>query len=137
MPDLWKFPKLEGEERKQALSDPGPSWREYFYRDFLKVWICLGFFIVDVLIAAYWIQPFDPALLLLSLVPVVYLEFLAYQYLWHSGERRARSTGPFRPTWRVPVEFGRWTEQGERIRRGLPPFEGPATARGPDPGEFL
>src|SRR5580693_9954310 len=118
------LPRPTVEERQQALEHPGPTWKEWFYRSFLKVWIPLGFLIVDSWIVGYWVEAHQPIGIPPSLVAALYLEYLGFLYLWyrprddpsHSvrGERRRR--------WIYPVEFGRWTTEGERVRAGLPPY---------------
>ena len=130
------LPEIDPGTRKAAVEAAGPSWKEWFYFDFLRVWICLGLFIVDVLFIVVWLQPFNGVALVGTLVALVYLDFLVYQYLWHrpdpAKEDRARQ---FQPTWHRPVRFGRWTPETWRIREGHDPF-GSASV-GPDPREFL
>ena len=133
---LLGLPKVDPETRRQAILDPGPTWREWALFDLLKVWVALGFLIADTLIAATWLQPFDPALLIVTLGGALYLEFLAYRVLWYQRAPKGRSVRePFRRDWLHPVPFGRWTPAGERVRKGLPPF--PDEPGAPDPQEFL
>jgi hypothetical protein len=130
------FPEVDREVREQALADPGPTWTEWFYSDFLKVWIPLGFIMVDTIIAASWLRPLNPIGLTFSLGIAFYLEFLAFRYLWYHPPERGRSIRePFRRTWWRPFPFGRWTLEGARARQGLDPFVDRET--GPDPYEFL
>jgi hypothetical protein len=114
-----------------------PSWAEWFYASFLKVYGALGLFVGDAILAAYWLEIPNALGLLATLLPVVYLEFLLFQYLWHEPDPSGatRSAGPFRPTWLRPVRFGRWSSMGQRVRRGRAPF--PGEGSGPDPHEFL
>ncbi|MCI4325304.1 MAG: hypothetical protein L3K00_05435 [Thermoplasmata archaeon] len=122
-------------EREAAVAHPGLPWREWFYFSFLKVWIGLGFLILDALIAAEFAELRNLLGLVLGLVVAVYLEFLAYRLLWtRPGPEEERST-PYQPTWYRPVRFGRWTPEAwhpEQYRRHLP-----STTGGPDPHEFL
>ncbi|HEY6237579.1 MAG TPA: hypothetical protein VIZ68_00130 [Thermoplasmata archaeon] len=130
------LPELDPDERKEAIRAPGRGWKEWFYFDFLRVWICLGLFIVDTLFVVEWLQPLNPIGIVATLVPLTYADFLVYQYLWHrpdpEKEDRARQ---FEPTWYRPVRFGRWTPETWRIREGNDPFGGASV--GPDPREFL
>jgi hypothetical protein len=122
-------------EREAMAALPGLPWREWFYFSFLKVWIGLGFLIVDALIAGEFAEMRDFLGLILGLVVAVYLEFLVYRVLWtRPGPEEERFT-PYRPTWYRPVRFGRWTPEAwhpEHFARHLP-----STASGPDPHEFL
>lgn len=136
MPPL--FPKLPEEDRKAAIAELGPSWREYFFGPFAKVYVLLGFLIVDSSLAVYWVQPIDLYGLLPTLGVAVYLEYLAYQALWYmpAGGLSASSRGSGWHRWVHPVPYGRWTSAYQRARRGLAP--GPASGRdGPDPSEFF
>lgn len=131
------LPKLEGEERTQALAEPGPTWSQWFFYSFAKVWTILAFLILDVFLLTAFGAPFLPWALFPSLALAVYAEYLLYQYLWHRPGERPRSTGePFRRTWHHPVAYGRWTIEAERAKIGLP-----AVPMGeephPDPSEFL
>ncbi len=131
------LPKLEGEERKQALDDPGPSWSQWFFFSFAKVWTILAFLILDVFVVTGFGSPFDPWGLFPTLALALYGEYLLYQYLWHRPEARPMSTGErFRPTWHHPFPFGRWTIEGERHRAGLPALPVGEEPH-PDPSEFL
>jgi hypothetical protein len=127
------FPRPTPEERTAAIADPGPTWTQYFYRDFLRWWTVLFFFVIDVWIVSSFLHPLLPQVIVPSLVAALYLEFLAYQYLWGAAhiQRTGRST-PFVRTWYRPVAYGRLTEVGERVRAG-----GTLPTTGPDPEEFL
>lgn len=134
-------PRLSGTAREEALADPGPTWHEWFYYSFLKVWIITGFFVVDawVLVAGIY-GIFSGYLVLFPLVSLVYLEFLAYQFLWRrpsivgTAQRRWEPSRKFHRSAFALVEFGRWTPEGEAVRAGRSPS---APAHGPDPREFL
>ncbi len=108
-------------ERKAALEDPGPSWREWFLFSGAKWWIGLGFLIVDAWVITSWFDPFNPVGIGLSLAGCLYLEYLAYGYLWYRpAELRPSGSPPFRPTWYRLREFGRWTpEQAEALAGNL------------------
>ncbi len=129
------LPKLEGEEREAALANPGPSWREWFFFSFAKVWSVLAFFILDSFLVAAFTVPFVPWILFPGLGLALYAEFLLYQYLWYhpTPELYRRE---FRPAWHRPFRLGRWTPEAERGRAGLPAF-GPGEEPFPDPREFL
>ncbi|MGI0053128.1 MAG: hypothetical protein ACREC5_02635 [Thermoplasmata archaeon] len=134
-------PALTEEERRAAIADPGPSWRQYFLRDFLRWWTALGYFVVDAVIVASYLRPPDPAAILLELTAALYLEYLLYEFLWYTPRWFAEGAGRYRteaPTgWRRairPVAAGRWTDAYRWIRSGR---EVRSTAPGPDPREFL
>jgi DNA-binding transcriptional LysR family regulator len=134
-------PRPNENERKKALEHPGPPWRDWFYASFLKVWIPLGFLIVDSWIVGYWVEAGELIGVLPSLAVAIYLEYLVFMYLWYrprddpSHSVRAES----RRRWLFPVLFGRWTPEGTRIRAGLPPYgsENVSPGGGPDPTEFF
>ncbi|HLM69808.1 MAG TPA: hypothetical protein VK423_00280 [Thermoplasmata archaeon] len=114
--DAWELAK------KKALADPGPSWRDWFLYSGSKIWVALGFFIVDIWILEIWAVPFNALGLGLSIAAAVYLEFLAYRYLWYRFDPEApREPGKFRPTLLRPREFGRWTPEEALAREGKLP----------------
>ncbi len=104
-------------ERQAALDDPGPSWREWFLYSGAKWWVGVGFLIVDAWVITSWFNPFNPLGIGLSLAACLYLEYLAYGYLWHRpAELRPSGSPAFRPTWYRLREFGRWTpEEAESL----------------------
>jgi hypothetical protein len=119
------------EEKKQALADPGPSWREWFFFSAMKVYLGLTFFIVDSWIIVTWLEAGSAAGAAVSTVAAVYLEFLCYRWLWTRPRLDRPVRASFRPSWHTPVQFGRWTPEAELFRAGkLPP-------EGPNPREFL
>ena len=127
-------PELDEGEKAQALADPGPTWKEWFFRSFLKVWTLLFFFIADAWIVAIWVFPLDPWPILPSLVGATYLEFLGYQYLWHQPELGTVALpSRFHRTWLRPVYCGRWTAEAALLRAGA----SRATVEGLDAKEFL
>jgi hypothetical protein len=119
-------------EKKAALAHPGPSWREWALQSALKWYLGLGFLIADGLLIDTWIVAGLP-LGLLTLAPVVYAEYLAWQYLWYRPEEAGG--GPHRHRrvrWIHPVRHGRWTPEAEKQRKGeLIPTDQP------NPAEFL
>ncbi len=124
------------EEKRRALADPGPSWKEWMLHDFAKWWMGLLFVILDSWLAAFWFEPINVLGLVASLALAVYAEYLVYQYFWHRppDETHNRSAR-FRASWRTPFRYGRWTEEGERARAGRPAV--PAGEGSPDPTEFM
>ncbi len=140
MPDetgWFGLPKPSPEERAEALKDPGPSWRTWFFSSFAKVYLGLAFLIVDAVDAAAFLgPPIQPTTALAAagtLAALVYAQYVAVQYLWHLPSRTETvpATG-----WRRavhPFPYGRWTEEGARFRRG----ELRPTVEGPNPEEFL
>jgi len=122
------------QEKLEALREPGPSWRQWFFYDALKWWIGLGFFIVDIWIVGWWVEGAPLAAGLLTLIAAIYLEFLAFRYLWYRPkETVSRRRGAFHPTWTRPVEFGRWTPEADLVRAGQ---SVPGMDEGPSPREF-
>ncbi len=121
-------------EKKAALEDPGPSWREWVLHSAAKWYVGLGLLTLDGWVVGdflfyriYW--PIAPAL-----VGALYLEFLLWQFLWYRPEMyrsRARRhwTSSF---WIHPVPFGRWTPEADLARGGATPGSGEV-----DPAEFL
>jgi hypothetical protein len=122
-------------DRSAAVADPGVPWKDWFYFSFLKVWIGLGFLIVDAMVAGFFAEQRQYVGLVLGTAAAFYLEFLAYRFLWtRPGPEEERST-PYRPSWYRPVRFGRWTPEAwhpEAFARHVP-----TTTGGPDPHEFL
>lgn len=111
--DAWE------QAKQKALADPGPGWREWFLYSGAKVWVALGFFIIDIWILESWASPFDGVGMGLSIVAALYLEFLAYRYLWYRWDPEApKEPGPFRPTLLRPREVGRWTPEAALAKRG-------------------
>ncbi len=118
------LPKLEGPLRDQALQDPGPTWAEWLVGSFAKVWLALGYFVVDTWICLTWATPFNPTGLALSLAAALYLEFLLWRYFWYAPDREEDlRTLPFHPSWSRLTRFGRWTPQSQRLRAGEDPYE--------------
>ena len=126
------------EEKRDALRDPGPTWKEWFFYDHAKWWVGLGFLVVDSWIATGWVYNggltvVGAAETVVALAAAVYLEFLLYRYLWRRP--KAISRARFRRSWTALTEFGRWTpEAAAHRKRGTPPV--PADG-GPNPQEFL
>ncbi len=122
------FPKLEGPLRERAIEDPGPTWGEWLIGPFAKVWLALGFFVVDSWIFVLWTVPFNGTALVLSLAAALYLEFLGWRYLWFAPDREEDLKNlPFRPKWDHLTRFGRWTPQSRRLRAGQDPYGGAPT----------
>jgi len=132
------LPKLAGDARKRALADPGPTWRQYFFFSFAKVWTVLGFFVLDSFILLTWAIPFNPVGMVLSLIAAFYAEFLLFEYLWHRPAEpiRGHQRKEFRRTWFRPVPYGRWTAEADDAKAGRPV---PTTLVDdtPNPDEFL
>jgi hypothetical protein len=124
------------EEKKAALADPGPGWKQWFLHDNSKWWFGLLFLIVDVWIADTWLAPVNLLGLVPSLAAAFYLEFVAYSYLWHRPSDEALDRrGPFRRRWVEPFEYGRWTPEADRVRAGLPLRR--ISTEGPDHRDFV
>jgi hypothetical protein len=121
--------RLTPEERQAAVLAPGESWTEWLYGTAFKWWLGLALLIIDSWIVAGWIEVGGWYDLAGSIVLAIYLEFLLYQYLWHSYRPELR--GKFRPTWHAPFEVGRWApERKDALAGRIEPS-------GPDPRQFL
>lgn len=133
------LPRPTEAERKRAVEDPGTSWGEWFYASFLKVWIPLGFLIVDSWIVGGWLEAGFLWGIAVTLPPALYAEYVAFEYLWaHPGGDPSRSVREsFQRGYLHPFQYGRWTREGRRVRAGLPPMEGGSERAGPDPSEFF
>ncbi|MCI4347766.1 MAG: hypothetical protein L3J97_04005 [Thermoplasmata archaeon] len=149
------LPKLDEDLRHSAIATPGKSWREWLFSSFAKVYIGLGLFIGDAIVAAYWLEARNALGLVGSIAPLLYLEFLLYQFLWYepvpsrsvrrslaqdAGDDAAVPRMSSAPvfTWIDlvhPFAAGRWSETRQRRLQGLPVDAG--TLEGPDPEEFL
>jgi len=122
------------EEKRRALQDPGPSWKEWWQYSGSKWWIGLGLFIGDIWLVLTWLEVGSVVGAVLSIVAALYLEFLLYRFLWfRPSPEHPSPRGPFRRTWLRPVEFGRWTPEAELVRRG----GNLSRDQGPNPKEFL
>jgi hypothetical protein len=120
-------------EKKAALEDPGPPWREWALHSGAKPYVGLGFLIVDGWIAGYFLF-ID---LYLPIIPCIaaalYLEYLAWQYLWYRPEVFRRTAHRRSTRWWIhPVHYGRWTPEADLAHQGE--F---VSAGQPDPQEFL
>ncbi|MGA8303260.1 MAG: hypothetical protein WA691_01285 [Thermoplasmata archaeon] len=130
-------PEEDRVARRTALAEPGPSWRQWFYDSFLKVWILFLFFVTDVWIVVGWLSPWNAANVLyaaLSFLAAVYLENLAYQFFWYEPPELTRSSHEEPPPrWLHPVLRGRWTP-GWSAAKAMAARSADDT---PDPREFL
>ncbi|HTS34003.1 MAG TPA: hypothetical protein VMI55_08755 [Thermoplasmata archaeon] len=119
-------------EKKAALADPGPSWKEWALHSALKWYIGLGLLIVDGWVVDFWLIQ-GTYLGFVTLVPLLYAEYLLWQYLWHRPQGlRTGHRAPRRWVWVHPVRFGRWTPEADLARKGeLVPADQPS------PAEFL
>lgn len=124
-------------EKRAALLDPGPTWREWVFYEALKWWLTIVLLIVDSLLIVQWFIWGSYLGLTLSLVLTLYAEFLLYRYLWTRPPPRAtRRDTRFHRTWYRPVEYGRWTPEAEFARsHGGQRYT--SADDGPSPEEFL
>jgi hypothetical protein len=104
------------EEKRLALQDPGPTWREWFYDTAAKWWIGVGFLIVDSWIIVEGFDTGNPIWVIPAVIVALYLEFLVFQYLWRRPNYDAPRRRQFRPSWYAPVPYGRWTPEAEAAR---------------------
>jgi len=121
-------------EKTRALQEPGPSWRTWFLQSALRWYYFLGVLILDVQVAVFWLEVHIAVGIVVSLVVLLYLEFLLYRYLWYRPRLDAPQYGRFHPTWYRPTEYGRWTPEAELVRAGVRIYR---TEEGPSPKEFL
>ncbi len=127
------------QEKRLALLDPGPTWKEWFFHSHAKLWVGLSFLILDAFIFGTWISDgsFPASHIVgaaLSLAVGLYGEVLLWRYLWRvPGDDEPILGSRFRPSWKALREFGRWTPEAAELRAHPPA----ATDGGPDPGEFL
>ena len=129
------------EEKRTALADKGIPWKEWWFYSASKWYVVLLFLVVDVWALVAWADG-GGVYLLPVLAGLAYLEFLLYQYLYYrSPTRNQRRSASVRRTWYRPVEFGRWTPEGERARTGRARVpgaeEGAVGDEGPSPDEFF
>ncbi len=123
------------EEKRRALADPGPGWREWWFRSASKWYIGLGLLIADAWIVTFWIEEGSVVAAFATLAVLLYLEFLLYQYLWYRPAPTVRADrAKFRPSWHRPVRFGRWTPEADLAR--IHP-EALRAEDGPDLHEFV
>ncbi len=128
------------EEKREALKDPGPTWKEWWYYQASKWYVLIGLLVVDVWAFAEWADLANQGSTYLwipgsvSLVLLAYGEFLLYSYLYYRPEDRAGGRRrSHRPSWLQPFAVGRWTPEGALRRSGVPL----AGDEGPSPDEFL
>jgi hypothetical protein len=126
--------ELVVEEKKRALADPGPPWREWFLFDGAKWWMGLMFLIFDAWIVAGAEEAGLFVLGLVLLVPATYLEVLCWRFLWFRPKDDRPARGGFHRSWLRPVEFGRWTPEGTIVRTRGRAALGP---QGPNPKDFI
>ncbi len=123
------------EEKRQALEDPGPTWREWFYYSASKWWIGLGLLILDAWLVAFWLENGVYVGIAPSLAVALYAEFLFARVLWYRPSDDGTGTGRgFHRSWLRPVPYGRWTPEADRVRAGLPALPGEGASRS---DEFL
>lgn len=111
------------EEKRRALEHPGPSWHDWWYFSGSKWYVLIGFLILDTWAGGFWVEAGYAALAVVSVIALLYAEFLLYEYLWHRPKLPERGRAPpFRRTWWRPVEVGRWTPEaaGRARSRGSP-----------------
>ena len=133
---LFGLPVPDEETRQRALADPGPSWRDWFLFEFARLWVVLGFFVVDIWILVYALASGAWILSGVLMVAAFYLQFLGYRALWYRPSDPPLPGTVFHPkAWRLR-EFGVWTPEADRLRAGLSPYAEVRPDRG-DPAEFL
>ncbi len=99
-------------EKQQALKDPGPSWRDWWFRSASKWYILVGCLVADVWVVTYWLELGSLLGAVLSLAAAVYAEYILYEFLWYRPPLLISfHRSHFRPTWWRPFRFGRWTPE--------------------------
>jgi hypothetical protein len=104
------------EQKRLALEDPGPPWKEWFLFDGAKWWMGLLFLIFDTWIVAGGLEAGLLVVGVLLLIPATYLELLFWRFLWYLPPDGTSMGQRFHPSWIRPVEFGRWTPEGTTVR---------------------
>jgi hypothetical protein len=89
---LFFLKKLEGEERKRAIEDPGKSWRQWAREDLARYWYVVLCLFVDLLFNLQFTQNYFryggelnlifTLLSVLALIPMIYIEYLIYKRLF-------------------------------------------------------
>ncbi|MGC8644928.1 MAG: hypothetical protein ACP5UO_01510 [Thermoplasmata archaeon] len=84
--------KLEGEERKRAIEEPGKSWRQWAREDLARYWYAILCLFVDIVFYIQFVQNFFRyggemsliyvVLATFALAPMIYVEFLIYRRLF-------------------------------------------------------
>ncbi len=107
------------EEKRRALADPGPSWREWWFHHAAKWYVLLGLLIGDLWLVTLGVETGGLAFALVALIGLLYGEFLLYRFLWYRPRDEGRhAAGSFRPTFLRPVRYGRWTPEADYVRAG-------------------
>lgn len=125
--------ETEEEEKRRALAEPGPSWKEWLYFTAFRWWLGIVFLIVDSWVVVEFLELGNLLALVAAVLGALYLEYLLYVYLWRRPEptlhaRMRRHRWP-------PVEVGRWTPEAFAARaQGIRPA---APSEPADPREFL
>jgi hypothetical protein len=122
------------DQKRRALADPGPPWKEWFLHDGAKWWIGLAYLIIDSWCLAGGLEAGLLVVGFALIVPVTYFEFLLWRFLWYRPPLDRPVRGDFHRTWLRPVEFGRWTPEGAIVRTRGRAALGP---QGPNPQEFM
>ena len=128
------LPKLSPTERRRLIAEPGLPWKEWALGTGLKPWMGLLFLILDGWTLISIIEVGRPwALVLVGpvMVPVIYLNYLLWQFLWRRPSEGARPVD-FRRTWLHPFYLGRWDPGYREYREGSYSNESSVDAR-----EFL
>ncbi|MCL4333262.1 MAG: hypothetical protein M1290_02310 [Candidatus Thermoplasmatota archaeon] len=86
------FRRLEGEERKKAIDDPGKSWKRWAREDLARYWYNLLCLFLDVMLVLQFVEPYSKyggeenlifmILSVIALIPVTYVEFNIYKRLF-------------------------------------------------------
>ena len=89
---MFFLKKLEGEERKRAIEDPGKSWRQWAREDLARYWYVVLCLFVDLLFNLQFTQNYFryggelnlifTLLSVLALIPMIYIEYLIYKRLF-------------------------------------------------------
>jgi hypothetical protein len=128
---------LKGEERQKAIDEPGPTWKEWAVGTWLKFWVGLGFLIVDGFAIVALLQA-GPSVgwkvaAAVAVLPLGYMDFLAWSYLWGRLPADPKERREFHPTWRRPFAVGRLNPDYAAWQKG----ELPSQTEGIPPEEFI
>lgn len=124
------------EERKKALEEKGPSWREWAFQTGLKPYVGLGLLVGDGLVLAsleeapvLWVK----WMTFVAVPFLIYLDLLAYLFLWAAPPDPLPKKS-FHPTLFHPFLVGRWHSSRVKTLRRMAQRSRPDEV---SPEEFL
>ena len=86
------FRRLEGEERKKAIEEPGKSWKQWAREDLARYWYVILCLFVDIMLNLTFVEAYSryggtynlilAVISLAALVPAAYVEYMIYKRLF-------------------------------------------------------